>query len=268
MNLVKKTLKMGKALVDIGEKGTGNTALHMAAMKNRGQLVRWLLSDTNLDVDITNKRGETALMMAAKDGRTPIVKALLAAGADPLKKSKSGLTALKLAGTASSKSAFRVIESGLPKAQASPSPVKKNNLTVYKRDLGPCMTSNARNKPLSDRRSTISRNSQVSSMSPKGTKSTKGNVRSRLMRANSLGNQEMLFRAGKEPTAKKLKENSAKTNNGPEGTLHAPLEFEAAGKKEEETKTKSTFRLEPIDPSARPDGMDPVELLHLGAMGK
>ena len=59
------------------EKVDGNTGLILAVRENREDLVSWLLDNTNVDVNIANKFGYTALMVAAQNGNTDILDSLL-----------------------------------------------------------------------------------------------------------------------------------------------------------------------------------------------
>jgi len=60
---------------------TGGTALMFAAIKNRVEAARLLLSK-GADVNVTAKDGNTALVLAVRDGHTGVAQMLLAKGAD------------------------------------------------------------------------------------------------------------------------------------------------------------------------------------------
>lgn len=60
----------------------GDTALIIASRIGYDQGVDWLLQ-TGAKVDLSNRMGETPLITAVEQRQTPIVKQLLAAGADP-----------------------------------------------------------------------------------------------------------------------------------------------------------------------------------------
>ncbi len=79
----------------------GNTALIYAARYNHPETLLALLAPLTMqyraDINMQNKRGETALYWAAQKGYAPVVKILLANGADKTLKSTSGQTALDVA---------------------------------------------------------------------------------------------------------------------------------------------------------------------------
>lgn len=79
----------------------GNTSLIYAARYNQPKVIRELMKPQTmqapLDVDMQNKKGETALYWAAAKGYQEPVLRLLAAGADRTIASKSGLTPLQAA---------------------------------------------------------------------------------------------------------------------------------------------------------------------------
>jgi uncharacterized protein len=60
----------------------GNTPLIAAARIGFGQGVEWLLGQ-GAKVDLANKMGETPLIVAVQQRQIPVIKALLAAGANP-----------------------------------------------------------------------------------------------------------------------------------------------------------------------------------------
>ena len=79
----------------------GNTAMLYAARYNHPETVLALLAPLTMqyraDVNMQNKKGETVLYWAAMKGYTPVVKILLANGADKKLKTKEGQTALDVA---------------------------------------------------------------------------------------------------------------------------------------------------------------------------
>eukprot|EP00912_Choanoflagellata_sp_UC4_P001289 UC4_evm4s804 len=69
--------------VDVGTTdGTGSTALHLAAIYNRIQLVRKMLEDPAVDINATDNLGRTPLHCASSRNHLEICKTLLARGAD------------------------------------------------------------------------------------------------------------------------------------------------------------------------------------------
>jgi ankyrin repeat protein len=73
----------------------GWTPLHFAAFEGHAAVCKYLL-DNNAQVDARAPNDETALMLAARNGRYDAVKLLLGK-ADPNLKTSSGGTALQLA---------------------------------------------------------------------------------------------------------------------------------------------------------------------------
>ncbi|KAJ1660614.1 ankyrin repeat-containing protein [Dispira simplex] len=73
----------------------GNTALHMAAANGRQDVLRYLLDNLTLaQINQTNEQGNTALHWAAVAGKVDSVRLLLEKEADPLVKNNSGKTAI------------------------------------------------------------------------------------------------------------------------------------------------------------------------------
>jgi ankyrin repeat protein len=73
----------------------GLTGLHLAAMLGKPAVVASLAGDA--DVNLQNKNGWTALMLAARNGYLEIVQMLLRAGADPGLAARNGATARSFA---------------------------------------------------------------------------------------------------------------------------------------------------------------------------
>jgi uncharacterized protein len=67
----------------------GNTPLHWAALNGQTAAIKRLVA-AKAEVDATNKRGITPLMLAVDHNRREPVAALLAAGANPLKQDFTG----------------------------------------------------------------------------------------------------------------------------------------------------------------------------------
>lgn len=91
-------------LVDLGQgmfvdPDTGTTALHAAAAGGRAQVVEFLLSMTDLDVDIQDKSGCTPLLRACQNGRLALVRKLQKDHAASMQRAKAywGATALHFA---------------------------------------------------------------------------------------------------------------------------------------------------------------------------
>ena len=56
---------------------SGNPMLFLAVKDKSSNVINVLLGDKNIDVDLSNKNGETPLMMASIDGNLPLVKILV-----------------------------------------------------------------------------------------------------------------------------------------------------------------------------------------------
>jgi len=70
----------------------GNTMLHKAAETAKVKTVAELLAKTDINIDIKNNNGETALLHAVRDGNLKITSLLLAAKADPNIKNNNNLS--------------------------------------------------------------------------------------------------------------------------------------------------------------------------------
>ncbi len=75
----------------------GNTYLHRAVMEGAKPFVIEFLLGRGLNANARNYAGETALYIAAWDGRKELVEILLNKGADPNVTTRKGLSALKAA---------------------------------------------------------------------------------------------------------------------------------------------------------------------------
>lgn len=73
-----------------------NTALHLAALKGRTEIVRMLI-ETGADIHAQNHEGDTPLMKAAVNGHTETACLLIEAGASLDKKNKAHRTPLMFA---------------------------------------------------------------------------------------------------------------------------------------------------------------------------
>jgi ankyrin repeat protein len=61
----------------------GSTALHFAALRRDPRFVMFLLQQDGVQIDTSNRYGETALHWAVKADREQVVSLLLASGAQP-----------------------------------------------------------------------------------------------------------------------------------------------------------------------------------------
>ncbi len=75
----------------------GNNAFMGVAFKGHEQVAKWLLENTDCNVNHQNYAGQTAIMMASLFGRDNIIEILLEHGANPKIIDKQGNTASKLA---------------------------------------------------------------------------------------------------------------------------------------------------------------------------
>lgn len=88
---------------------TGNTAQMGMAFRGFDQIAAQLLK-TSCDVNTRNKKGQTAIMMAALFGRTAQIKMLVDAGANPSIADDAGNTAAGLANQQGNDELVRVLE--------------------------------------------------------------------------------------------------------------------------------------------------------------
>ncbi len=93
--------------------GDGMTALHWAALNDNAEMVQLLLY-AGANVAATTRLGAyTPLFLAARDGHTAVLDALLAAGADPKHAATGGITALMMAASSGdAKSVTLLAEAG------------------------------------------------------------------------------------------------------------------------------------------------------------
>ena len=92
-----EALLLAGADPNAGDSARGNTALMGAVFKGDGDVARRLIAEPRTDVNAKNKAGQTAAMFAALFGRTEILDALVARGADLEAADANGYTAEKLA---------------------------------------------------------------------------------------------------------------------------------------------------------------------------
>ncbi len=83
-----------KLLIERGASPTAGqiSPLHMAAKEGKTEIVRYLLAK-GVNVDLRDADGRTALTYAASEGQTEVIKILLQAGADPELADKNGRSA-------------------------------------------------------------------------------------------------------------------------------------------------------------------------------
>ena len=75
VSTVRSLIKQGISPNTVDEKG--NPMLVLAIKDHSYQVIELLLASKEIDVDISNKLGETPLMMASINGEMPIVKTLV-----------------------------------------------------------------------------------------------------------------------------------------------------------------------------------------------
>ena len=75
----------------------GNTPLHQACYNNQSEVVRELLKQDGIELNIVNDNGNTPLIIAAIESNLLIVQLLLKAGADAKQRLLNGNTALHFA---------------------------------------------------------------------------------------------------------------------------------------------------------------------------
>ena len=95
---VEQMVKAGASLK--GRDKDGNTPLHVAAAKGQVDMLKYLMAQPDVDVNVQESRGSTALMLAATNGNGPVIAALLEKGADLKVASNDGSTALHRAAAA------------------------------------------------------------------------------------------------------------------------------------------------------------------------
>lgn len=107
-----KALAMTKALLDAGANANQKfyymgdpvknpvpmtTALHRAAYRGHVKVVALLLQQPGVEVDVINMGGSSALMTAVEKGHEPVIRALLAKGANPWLTNRHGRSAIDVA---------------------------------------------------------------------------------------------------------------------------------------------------------------------------
>ena len=85
-------------------------ALFRATREGNTDMVRSLLSGPDADVNVTDERGSTTLLEAARYGHEDITRVLIAAGANVKAKDKDGKTALMLAVQGDHEEVVRVLK--------------------------------------------------------------------------------------------------------------------------------------------------------------
>jgi cytohesin len=110
LRVVKLLLKHGANVQ--ARMGDGATALAEAAQAEnavQADAVAAILLARNVPVAAANRRGETALHAAARNGNTALIERLLKAGADPMAKDNSGWRPLEMATSSGKKDAVRLL---------------------------------------------------------------------------------------------------------------------------------------------------------------
>ena len=115
INLIKNGADVN--IQDNNEEVSGNTALMMAAVENRIDIVKILIA-ANANLNLQNENGTTALMWAAMSGQE-IVKFLIDAGADINLKENDGWTALRYARRTEDMDIIKLLESKDTKLEES-----------------------------------------------------------------------------------------------------------------------------------------------------
>ncbi|XP_046557023.1 uncharacterized protein LOC124266254 isoform X2 [Haliotis rubra] len=87
----------------------GNTALHYAASSDNLELLSLLLNQDDIDVDVLNKKGETALAMALYCKHEQVAETLIQARANTLLKDKYGRTSFLIAALVGSVSILELL---------------------------------------------------------------------------------------------------------------------------------------------------------------
>ncbi len=88
-------LNLGADACAVDDKGSN--AFMGVAFKGHFYIAKWLLENTDCNVNHQNYAGQTALMMASLFGREKIIELLLEHGANPGLKDNQGNTSIKLA---------------------------------------------------------------------------------------------------------------------------------------------------------------------------
>lgn len=101
----------------------GWTPLHYAVFAEKPGMVSFLLGK-GAKVNAPAPNGQTALMLAAKNGNVEITKILLQAGADTSLKDQAGQTAAMLADQNNNTNVLHLIQNAKPVVQAAPTPVE------------------------------------------------------------------------------------------------------------------------------------------------
>ena len=79
---VKELLMLNGTLVNTRDAGNGNTCLHIAAQNGHMDIVKFLVSDAEADVDARNNLGHTSLHMAVSNDFHDVRDFLIHSGAD------------------------------------------------------------------------------------------------------------------------------------------------------------------------------------------
>ena len=91
------TLLISLSLACSQTSNNANAPLMVAAREGKADVVRALLSGSDVNLNITDAEGNTPLIEAARFGHDDVARALIQRGADFKAKNKDGQTALMLA---------------------------------------------------------------------------------------------------------------------------------------------------------------------------
>lgn len=117
-----------KAGADVNVKNyEGYPALIITILQDDIDTLNVLLQSPNIDLNITDHHGDTALLHAAYMGNIPLVTALLDAGANVMIKDRGGLTALNWAINKNHPEVVAAIKAKMPKAEQQSSQIAQTS---------------------------------------------------------------------------------------------------------------------------------------------
>ena len=115
----------------------GNTPLHRAVMKGEPPAVIEFLSNKGVDVNARNRARETALFIAASNGRASLVNALLKMGASPNLRNAERISPLKAASVKGYITTVNELMSGGAKDKARKGKGRKGSGSRHRRKMRP-----------------------------------------------------------------------------------------------------------------------------------